>query len=179
MLEKFSVCLSGSKCGIPQVWGLTDRSLRIVGGAEATYGSHPWLVGAPPFLPYYSLSVWLSSQWLWFLCLSNSDSLMTLFPITALLKSLSFPVHQRSIQSQAIKCYFIRRKFSLQPYEVFRKRKFLTILGYWLLEFDTAVRIYNKNIKYFVIFQGSYSNLLSPQTNILYISSFIGPKDKE
>ncbi|KAK6317965.1 hypothetical protein J4Q44_G00112560 [Coregonus suidteri] len=36
--------LSGSKCGLPQIRNLLDGSLRIVGGLEARYGSHPWLV---------------------------------------------------------------------------------------------------------------------------------------
>nr|XP_020460110.1 ovochymase-2-like isoform X2 [Monopterus albus] len=35
---------TGSKCGVPQVWGPMGSFLRVVGGAEATYGSHPWLV---------------------------------------------------------------------------------------------------------------------------------------
>uniref|UniRef100_A0A8D3B1X1 Ovochymase 2 n=1 Tax=Scophthalmus maximus TaxID=52904 RepID=A0A8D3B1X1_SCOMX len=33
-----------SKCGVPQVWSPMPRSLRVVGGSEAAYGSHPWLV---------------------------------------------------------------------------------------------------------------------------------------
>ncbi|KAJ8002786.1 hypothetical protein DPEC_G00162570 [Dallia pectoralis] len=36
--------LSDPKCGVPRVRNLLDRSLRIVGGLEARYGSHPWLV---------------------------------------------------------------------------------------------------------------------------------------
>ncbi|XP_014264827.2 ovochymase-2 isoform X3 [Maylandia zebra] len=35
---------TGSKCGISQVWNPTVSSLRVVGGTEAMYGSHPWLV---------------------------------------------------------------------------------------------------------------------------------------
>uniref|UniRef100_A0A8K9V1S8 Ovochymase 2 n=1 Tax=Oncorhynchus mykiss TaxID=8022 RepID=A0A8K9V1S8_ONCMY len=35
---------TGPKCGLPQIRNLIDRSLRIVGGLEARYGSHPWLV---------------------------------------------------------------------------------------------------------------------------------------
>ncbi|XP_039892083.1 ovochymase-2 isoform X4 [Simochromis diagramma] len=35
---------TGSKCGISQVWDPTVSSLRVVGGTEAMYGSHPWLV---------------------------------------------------------------------------------------------------------------------------------------
>ncbi|AWP08958.1 putative ovochymase-2-like [Scophthalmus maximus] len=35
---------TGSKCGVPQVWSPMPRSLRVVGGSEAAYGSHPWLV---------------------------------------------------------------------------------------------------------------------------------------
>ncbi|XP_054862448.1 prostasin-like [Amphiprion ocellaris] len=33
---------TGSKCGVPQVFSST--LLRVVGGTEASYGSHPWLV---------------------------------------------------------------------------------------------------------------------------------------
>lgn len=47
--EKISSRLSGSKCGIPQVWSPMVQSQRVVGGAEATYGSHPWLVSGLPF----------------------------------------------------------------------------------------------------------------------------------
>lgn len=39
-------CLPVSKCGTPQVESLLAHSLRVVGGGEATYGSHPWLVRA-------------------------------------------------------------------------------------------------------------------------------------
>ncbi|XP_069383825.1 ovochymase-2 isoform X3 [Paralichthys olivaceus] len=35
---------TGVKCGVPQGRGPTDPSVRVVGGSEATYGSHPWLV---------------------------------------------------------------------------------------------------------------------------------------
>ncbi|KAK7892044.1 hypothetical protein WMY93_024007 [Mugilogobius chulae] len=34
----------GSKCGAPQVWSSLVHALRVVGGVEATQGSHPWLV---------------------------------------------------------------------------------------------------------------------------------------
>lgn len=44
--SKTSSRLPGSKCGRPQVESLLVHSLRVVGGAEATYGSHPWLVRA-------------------------------------------------------------------------------------------------------------------------------------
>ena len=47
--EKILFCISGSKCGNPQVWSPMVHSMRIVGGAEATYGSHPWLVSGLPF----------------------------------------------------------------------------------------------------------------------------------
>ncbi|XP_029379594.1 ovochymase-2 isoform X2 [Echeneis naucrates] len=35
---------TGSKCGVPHVWSPMVQSLRVVGGAEAQHGSHPWLV---------------------------------------------------------------------------------------------------------------------------------------
>nr|XP_008303464.1 PREDICTED: ovochymase-2-like [Stegastes partitus] len=35
---------TGSKCGDPQTRNPMVQSLRVVGGTEATYGSHPWLV---------------------------------------------------------------------------------------------------------------------------------------
>ncbi|XP_077953719.1 ovochymase-2-like isoform X3 [Gasterosteus aculeatus] len=35
---------AGSKCGSPRVGSPMGRSLRVVGGAPAIYGSHPWLV---------------------------------------------------------------------------------------------------------------------------------------
>lgn len=44
--KKTSSRLVVSKCGTPQVESLLVESLRVVGGAEATYGSHPWLVRA-------------------------------------------------------------------------------------------------------------------------------------
>ncbi|XP_058501496.1 ovochymase-2 [Solea solea] len=35
---------TGLKCGLAQMWSPVVESLRVVGGSEATYGSHPWLV---------------------------------------------------------------------------------------------------------------------------------------
>ncbi|KAK1902012.1 Ovochymase-2, partial [Dissostichus eleginoides] len=35
---------AGSKCGVPAPGSRMEPSLRVVGGAQATYGSHPWLV---------------------------------------------------------------------------------------------------------------------------------------
>ncbi|KAK2841836.1 hypothetical protein Q5P01_012036 [Channa striata] len=35
---------TASKCGVPKIWSPMFYSLRVVGGTEATYGSHPWLV---------------------------------------------------------------------------------------------------------------------------------------
>lgn len=34
---------SGAKCGSPRQRSTFDRYLRIVGGSQARYGSHPWL----------------------------------------------------------------------------------------------------------------------------------------
>ncbi|XP_010786480.1 ovochymase-2-like isoform X2 [Notothenia coriiceps] len=42
--EQISSCVSGSKCGVPAPGSRMGPSLRVVGGAQATYGSHPWLV---------------------------------------------------------------------------------------------------------------------------------------
>ncbi|KAL6107400.1 ovch2 [Pungitius sinensis] len=39
-----NVVTTGSKCGSPWVGSPMGRSLRVVGGAPAIYGSHPWLV---------------------------------------------------------------------------------------------------------------------------------------
>ncbi|KAF3854289.1 hypothetical protein F7725_022344 [Dissostichus mawsoni] len=41
--EQISSCVSGSKCGVPDPGSRMGPSLRVVGGAQATYGSHPWL----------------------------------------------------------------------------------------------------------------------------------------
>lgn len=47
---KIRPCSAGSKCGTPQARSPMAHSLRVIGGAEATYGSHPWLVSGQPSL---------------------------------------------------------------------------------------------------------------------------------
>lgn len=54
--QKYWCFLLGSKCGISQVWNPTVSSLRVVGGTEAMYGSHPWLVSYLVLLSGFSLS---------------------------------------------------------------------------------------------------------------------------
>lgn len=47
-VEKIRFCAAGSKCGTPQARNPMAHSLRVIGGAEARYGSHPWLVSDQP-----------------------------------------------------------------------------------------------------------------------------------
>uniref|UniRef100_A0A8D0ATW4 Ovochymase 2 n=1 Tax=Sander lucioperca TaxID=283035 RepID=A0A8D0ATW4_SANLU len=55
---------TGSKCGIPQVWSPMVHSMRIVGGAEATYGSHPWLVSLQNKDSHFCGGAILNDRWI-------------------------------------------------------------------------------------------------------------------
>lgn len=50
VIRNLRSCSAGSKCGTPQARSPMSHSLRVIGGAEATYGSHPWLVSGQPSL---------------------------------------------------------------------------------------------------------------------------------
>ncbi|KAM9351926.1 serine protease 33 [Symphorus nematophorus] len=52
------------KCGIPQVWSPMVHSLRVVGGAEATYGSHPWLVSLQNRRSHFCGGAILTDRWI-------------------------------------------------------------------------------------------------------------------
>ncbi|XP_038561163.1 ovochymase-2 isoform X1 [Micropterus salmoides] len=52
---------SGSKCGIPRVW---SSMARVVGGAEAAYGSHPWLVSLQNRGSHFCGGAILSDRWI-------------------------------------------------------------------------------------------------------------------
>ncbi|KAJ8416285.1 hypothetical protein AAFF_G00383070 [Aldrovandia affinis] len=54
----------GSKCGFPQVQNVFDRSLRIVGGQGAEYGSHPWLVSLRSGGSHFCGGSILTDQWI-------------------------------------------------------------------------------------------------------------------
>uniref|UniRef100_A0A673Y486 Ovochymase 2 n=1 Tax=Salmo trutta TaxID=8032 RepID=A0A673Y486_SALTR len=56
--------LSGPKCGLPQIRNLLDRSLRIVGGLEARYGSHPWLVSLRSRGSHFCGGAILTERWI-------------------------------------------------------------------------------------------------------------------
>ncbi|XP_037623636.1 ovochymase-2-like [Sebastes umbrosus] len=55
---------TGSKCGIPPVWSPTVHSLRVVGGAEATDGSHPWLVSLQNRGSHFCAGSILTDRWI-------------------------------------------------------------------------------------------------------------------
>ncbi|XP_051238815.1 ovochymase-2 isoform X1 [Dicentrarchus labrax] len=54
----------GPKCGIPQVWSPMVHSLRVVGGAESTYGSHPWLVSLQNRGSHFCGGAILTDRWI-------------------------------------------------------------------------------------------------------------------
>uniref|UniRef100_H3BXA5 Ovochymase 2 n=1 Tax=Tetraodon nigroviridis TaxID=99883 RepID=H3BXA5_TETNG len=51
-------------CGTPQVESLLLHSLRVVGGGEATYGSHPWLVSLQNRGSHFCGGAILSNRWI-------------------------------------------------------------------------------------------------------------------
>ncbi|XP_044050792.1 ovochymase-2 isoform X2 [Siniperca chuatsi] len=55
---------TGSKCGIPQVRRPMVQSVRVVGGAEAIYGSHPWLVSLQNRGSHFCGGAILTDRWL-------------------------------------------------------------------------------------------------------------------
>ncbi|XP_030588079.1 ovochymase-2 [Archocentrus centrarchus] len=55
---------TGSKCGVPQVWNPMVSSLRVVGGTEAIYGSHPWLVSLQNRGSHFCGGSVLSDRWI-------------------------------------------------------------------------------------------------------------------
>ncbi|KAI3371683.1 hypothetical protein L3Q82_024252, partial [Scortum barcoo] len=55
---------TGSKCGTPQMWSPMVHSLRVVGGAEATHGSHPWLVSLQNRGSHFCGGAILSDRWI-------------------------------------------------------------------------------------------------------------------
>uniref|UniRef100_A0A4W5JYR3 Ovochymase 2 n=1 Tax=Hucho hucho TaxID=62062 RepID=A0A4W5JYR3_9TELE len=55
---------TGPKCGLPQIRNLLDRSLRIVGGLEARYGSHPWLVSLRSRGSHFCGGAILTERWI-------------------------------------------------------------------------------------------------------------------
>ncbi|XP_070763178.1 ovochymase-2 [Enoplosus armatus] len=59
-----SAAQTGSKCGIPQVWSPMVHSLRVVGGAEAAYGSHPWIVSLQNRGSHFCGGAILTDRWI-------------------------------------------------------------------------------------------------------------------
>ncbi|XP_028264554.1 ovochymase-2-like [Parambassis ranga] len=55
---------AGSKCGAPVVWRQMVHSVRVVGGTEATYGSHPWLVSLQKRGSHFCGGAILSERWI-------------------------------------------------------------------------------------------------------------------
>uniref|UniRef100_A0A668SAY1 Ovochymase 2 n=1 Tax=Oreochromis aureus TaxID=47969 RepID=A0A668SAY1_OREAU len=55
---------TGSKCGISQVCNPMVSSLRVVGGTEAMYGSHPWLVSLQNRGSHFCGGSILSDRWI-------------------------------------------------------------------------------------------------------------------
>ncbi|XP_072290524.1 ovochymase-2 [Eucyclogobius newberryi] len=54
----------GSKCGAPHVWNPLVHALRVVGGAEAAHGSHPWLVSLRKKCHHFCGGAILSDRWI-------------------------------------------------------------------------------------------------------------------
>ncbi|XP_073327978.1 ovochymase-2 [Pagrus major] len=55
---------TASKCGSPPVWSPMSQSPRVVGGAEATYGSHPWLVSLRNKGSHFCGGAILTDRWI-------------------------------------------------------------------------------------------------------------------
>ncbi|XP_049430393.1 ovochymase-2 isoform X1 [Epinephelus fuscoguttatus] len=55
---------TGSKCGMPQVQSPMVYSLRVVGGAQATHGSHPWLVSLQNRGSHFCGGAILTDRWI-------------------------------------------------------------------------------------------------------------------
>ncbi|XP_075898734.1 ovochymase-2 [Nelusetta ayraudi] len=61
---KIRPCSAGSKCGTPQARSPMAHSLRVIGGAEATYGSHPWLVSLQNRGSHFCGGAILTDRWI-------------------------------------------------------------------------------------------------------------------
>ncbi|TKS72980.1 Ovochymase-2 [Collichthys lucidus] len=55
---------TGPKCGVPHTWSPMVPSLRVVGGAEASYGSHPWLVSLQNRGSHFCGGAILTDRWI-------------------------------------------------------------------------------------------------------------------
>ncbi|KAI4823258.1 hypothetical protein KUCAC02_011855 [Chaenocephalus aceratus] len=62
--EQISSCVSGSACGVPAPGSRVGPSLRVVGGAQATYGSHPWLVSLQYRGSHFCGGAILTERWI-------------------------------------------------------------------------------------------------------------------
>ncbi|KAM3870233.1 ovochymase-2 [Diretmus argenteus] len=55
---------TGPKCGVPQARSMMDHALRVVGGTEARYGSHPWLVSLRNKGSHFCGGAILADRWI-------------------------------------------------------------------------------------------------------------------
>ncbi|XP_033942126.1 ovochymase-2-like [Pseudochaenichthys georgianus] len=55
---------AGSQCGVPAPGSRVGPSLRVVGGAQATYGSHPWLVSLQYRGSHFCGGAILTERWI-------------------------------------------------------------------------------------------------------------------